>query len=366
MCGLCIILRVMKNPNYIRLLSQDDALFKRSLITLIFMILTMVMIGGLARLTGSGLSIVEWKPLTGIFPPFTAHQWFLEFTQYQQSPEFQKINIGMTLGEFQSIFWLEYIHRLWGRLIGLVLLIPTFLMIVKKQHRNLWLLLTLLWILGLAQGIMGWLMVKSGLLYDPHVSPYRLAVHLFLGFAIFGVAMWMALSLYLEKFQLERKGFSQKAFQSLMIFSLIALFFVLLTAIMGAFVAGLKAGLLYNAFPLMGESLIPYEFLTRSPWWKDLLENPVSVQFLHRFLAILTALLCGLIWLYQRKLSIPGRLSQALVSVAVIALIQLSLGIFTLVLQVPIGFAVLHQGCAFILFGSLLYAIFLLQSVKND
>ncbi len=236
---------------------QSDTLFKGSLLALTIMILGMVVIGGLTRLTGSGLSIVEWKPLTGILPPFTSPEWILEFSKYQQSPEFQKINFGMTLSEFQSIFWLEYFHRLWGRLLGILLLIPTFLMIFKNQHKNLWKFLVLLWLLGAIQAIMGWFMVKSGLNQDPHVSPYRLAAHLFLGFAIFGIALWMTLSLYHHHLNLK---LAQKVLSPLKSLCLIALFLVLTTAFLGALVAGLKAGLLYNTFPLMGHHLIPFEF----------------------------------------------------------------------------------------------------------
>jgi heme a synthase len=344
---------------------QSNTLFKGSLITLTLMILGMVVIGGLTRLTGSGLSIVEWKPITGIFPPLTLHSWLIEFSKYQQGPEFQNINFGMTLSEFQSIFWLEYIHRLWGRLLGLVLLIPTFLMVFKRQHRELWFPLVLLWVLGAAQGLMGWIMVKSGLLHDSHVSPYRLAAHLLLGFAIFGIAFWMVLSLYRSQLTLERTGYSQNAFQTLMKLSLLALFLVFLTAFLGAIVAGLKAGLIYNTFPLMEGCLIPLEFLTQFPWWKDCLENPVSVQFLHRLSAILTTTLCCGIWIYQRKLEIPPPLSWAFTGVAIVVLLQLSFGIATLLLVVPIGLATLHQGFAFILFGSLVYALFLLRTVKG-
>ncbi len=323
------------------------------------MIFGMIVIGGVTRLTGSGLSIVEWKPLFGIFPPFTAVDWALEFSKYQQSPEFQKVNFGMTLADFKSIFWLEYIHRLWGRLLGVVLLIPTFLMIFKKQHRELWLLITLLWLLGLAQGIMGWIMVKSGLVHDPHVSPYRLAAHLFLGFAIFGVACWMVFILYSLHIRL-----SQKSFRALIKLSSCALFLVLLTAFLGALVAGLKAGLVYNTFPLMGENLIPYELLRYTPWWRDLLENPASVQFLHRFFAVTTTVFCWGIWMYQRNLDIPSPLSYAFNGVALTALLQLSLGILTLLYHVPLSLALVHQGFAFILFGSLIYVIFLLYCHK--
>jgi cytochrome c oxidase assembly protein subunit 15 len=354
----------MKNAKYTNWPFRKNFLFRGSLITLTLMILGMVMIGGLTRLTGSGLSIVEWKPITGTFPPLNLGDWTVEFTKYQQSPEFLKINHQMTLSEFQSILWLEYTHRLWGRLLGIVLLIPTYLMIFKRQHTELWSFLVLLWFLGAAQGVMGWLMVKSGLIHDPYVSPYRLATHLFLGVALFGLALWMTLSLFPNSLRLERKGFSQKAYRSLKKMSLVALFLVLLTILLGALVAGLKAGLVYNTFPLMGEGLIPHEFLSSSPWWKDLLENPVSVQFLHRTMALVTACFCFWMWGYQRGLEIPPLLSHAYVFIALTAFIQLALGIATLLLAVPILLATLHQGFAFVFFGSLIYSLFLLSRVR--
>lgn len=345
---------------------EKNTLFRISLILLTLMILGMVVLGGLTRLTGAGLSIVEWKPIVGILPPLSASEWLLEFSKYQQSPEFQKINFSMTLGDFQNIFWLEYIHRLWGRLLALVLLVPTFLMIFKKQHLNLWPYLALLWILGLSQGLMGWLMVKSGLTHDPHVSPYLLAAHLLLGFALFGISLWMTLKLFQPSLQILRTGYSENAYRKLMKLCLGALLLVLLTAFMGALVAGLKAGLLYNTFPLMGNDLIPSEIFSREPWWQDTLENPVTVQFLHRLLALITAAFCLGIWTYQRSCLIPSRLSLALGAVVVTALLQVSLGIVTLLLLVPIEIAVLHQGFAFILFGSLLFALFLIYTRKSD
>jgi len=345
--------------------AYDTPLFKRSMLSLCFMILGMVIIGGLTRLTGSGLSIVEWKPVTGIFPPLTLEAWLREFSKYQQSPEFQKINLGITLSEFKSLFWLEYIHRLWGRLLGVILLIPTFLLIFKKQHRSLWPFLTLLWLLGAAQGVMGWIMVKSGLIQDPHVSPYRLAAHLLLGFAVFGVALWMTFSLYKNRIMLDRKGYSRNAFLSLTKLSLFLLVLVLLTAFWGALVAGLKAGLLYNTFPLMGGNWVPQEFLSQSPWWKDIMENPPSVQFIHRLLALMTTLTSIGVWLYQRDLLIPKKLFYAFGAVALCSLTQAFLGVFTLLLEVPPSLAVLHQGFAFIFFGSIVYTFFLLhQGIK--
>lgn len=337
------------------------------------MILGMVLIGGLTRLTGSGLSIVEWKPVIGFIPPLTHNDWLMEFSKYQVSPEFQKINFGMTLDDFKSIFFLEYIHRLWGRVIGIVLLIPTFLMIFKKQHREVKFLLIALWVLGLSQGLMGWMMVKSGLNHDPHVSPYRLSAHLALGFMIFGVALWMTLMLYRERFKptaynpisvrperrcVERSGRTEKRLQK---YTLIALSLVLFTALLGGLVAGLKAGLVYNTFPLMGETFIPREFLTQSPWWKDLLENPVSVQFLHRAFAMATVVVCGGLWLYQRHLKILPPLSIGFNAMLLCVILQLSLGIMTLLWGVPLLLALLHQGMAFLVFGSLVYILFVLN-----
>jgi cytochrome c oxidase assembly protein subunit 15 len=223
--------------------------------------------------------------------------------------------------------------------------------------------LILLWILGLAQGLMGWVMVKSGLTHDPHVSPYRLSAHLFLGFMIFAVALWMTLLLYKNKFSIiEHPPLSRKDFNLFKTSSLIALCLVLLTALFGALVAGLKAGLIYNTFPLMGETLIPRELLITSPWWKDLFENPVSVQFLHRLCAITTTLFCGGLWIYQHKLELSPPLSVAFNGMIICIFLQVSLGVLTLLFVVPPPLALLHQGVAFLLFGSLLYIIFLFCS----
>ncbi len=340
--------------------SRTHALFTGSLITLTLMILGMVIIGGITRLTGSGLSIVEWKPITGFLPPLTRTDWVNEFGKYQQSPEFLKINFGMTLSEFQSIFWLEYIHRLWGRLLGFVLLIPTLIVVFKSQYRPFWPSILGLWALGAAQGLMGWLMVKSGLVHDPHVSPYRLAFHLLLGLTIFGMALWLTFLLFKEKLKTQTQSFA-----NLKMLTLITITFLILTIFMGALVAGFKAGLVYNTFPLMGNRLIPAELFSQAPWWLDLFENPVSIQFTHRLLAICTVGLCLGLYVTQRKLSLPPLVTLAFESVALLALVQLTLGILTLVFQVPLVLAILHQGVAFLLFGSLLFSFFLVQNRAN-
>jgi cytochrome c oxidase assembly protein subunit 15 len=313
---------------------STESLLKASLFVLTLMIILMVMVGGLTRLTGSGLSIVEWKPVTGFLPPFSFSEWMDEFAKYKTSPEFQKINPFMTLSDFQSIFWLEYIHRLGGRLLSLVLLIPTLIALLKKPYRTLLPFLALLWALGAAQGVMGWMMVKSGLVNDPFVSPYRLAAHLLLGFAIFGVSLWTLLTVYKPS----RLPFSSHRL-------IAALCLVLLTAFLGALVAGFKAGLLYPTFPLMGGQLIPPELSSS-------LLDPASLQFFHRLSACITFLYC--LWV-----SFPFRYPFGFIGGA--AFIQFSLGIATLVGGVPVSLALLHQGFAFVLFGSILYTLFLTQ-----
>lgn len=333
-----------------------NTLFRTSLISLTFMILGMIVIGGITRLTGSGLSIVEWKPVTGILPPLSLADWNLEFQKYQLSPEFQKINFGMTLGDFQSIYWLEYVHRLWGRLLGFVLLIPTLMVTFKGQYRQFWPYILTLWVLGGFQGLMGWLMVKSGLMNDPHVSPYRLAAHLMLGLGIFGVSLWTTLLLYQKKVSLDFD--TPRQLKNL---TFMALGLVTLTIFLGGLVAGFKAGLIYNTFPLMGKHLVPNEFLSLSPWWKDLIENPVTIQFIHRVLATTTLLICFGLWIYQKDQALPKLMTHAFDGVALCALIQFSLGILTLLMLVPIELATLHQAFAFVLFGSLLFAYFLQQ-----
>lgn len=335
-------------------LSSAPPLFRLSFLFLTLTLFVLILVGGLTRLTGSGLSMVEWKPITGILPPLSLQEWTFEFSQYQSSPEFQKINRLMTLDDFKSIFWLEYIHRLVARLLGIFLVIPTVFMIFRKQNRHFWPFISLLWGLGLAQGVMGWLMVKSGLVHDPYVSPYRLAVHLLLGFAIFGVALWTTLRLYHPPFPL------RKTPPRFLIRGLWGIFTLLLgTAFLGALVAGHKAGLLYPTFPLMGGHLIPPEVFKT-------ISDPASLQFFHRLFAFFTVSGCTGLWVYQRKLSLPPPLHRAFSSIALIAFLQLSLGIATVLQGVPCGLALAHQGFAFVLFGSVLYTVFLLRRQRAE
>ena len=310
-----------------------------------FMVFVMVVIGGLTRLTGSGLSMVEWKPLTGFLPPLNEADWALLFEKYRQFPEFLKVNYDMDLEGFKQIFWLEFIHRVWGRLIGVALLIPTVSVVFNSSlRRRYWFPTLLLWVLGAAQGALGWYMVKSGLLSDPHVSPYRLTAHLLMAFLILGVSLQTGLNLKSgKKFGINR----YRKRTSLMIG------LVVLTASFGGLVAGLKAGLIYNTFPLMDESWLPEAMWFLDPLWKNLTENAGTVQFFHRILAMVTFGVVSIISYQLLKKHFPDvRRSSLLVLLVVSA--QFLLGITTLLMQVPVSLGVLHQAVALVLFMSLI------------
>jgi cytochrome c oxidase assembly protein subunit 15 len=301
------------------------------------LIFIMIILGGVTRLTGSGLSIVEWQPFQGILPPFTHQDWADLFFQYQNFPEYQKVNFGMSLEDFKQIFWLEYIHRLWGRLIGLYFLFLIFYALRKKELRSSLSSLLALWGLGAIQGGIGWYMVKSGLIHDPYVSPYRLSIHLMVAIATYGWALTLGL-----KFWYGRAG-------SLDYYEILSISLVLVTILVGGLVAGHKAGFIYNTFPLMGKSWIPEELFFEKPWWKDLVRNPVSIQFTHRILAMVTVSFLGFLALRRKGFYrfIFG-----------LAVLQAALGVSTLLLHVPVLLAALHQAIAIVLLGSLLRLAF--------
>ena len=300
-----------------------------------FMVFAMAVIGAVTRLTESGLSMVEWRPLIGALPPLSEAEWNRVFALYQQTPEYQKINVGMELEEFKNIFFWEWFHRLWGRMIGLVYALPlAYFWISKKIPDGFKGKLIIGLVLGGLQGVMGWYMVKSGLVDRPSVSHFRLAAHLSLAFIIFAYLLWIAFDLRGNKagnasFCLKRHGW-------------IALAFVFTTIIWGAFVAGLDAGLIYNTWPKMGPHWIPPELSALV----NIITEPVSVQFTHRWIAIITALVVlSFAW---RTKSFP---------LAGMVFLQIGLGIATLMSQVAIPLAALHQAGAFILGGILIHAL---------
>ena len=310
------------------------------------MVAAMVILGGATRLTESGLSIVNWRPISGIMPPLNTSEWQALFDAYRLSPEFKRANFWMTLDDFKTIFWLEYLHRLWGRLIGLVFLIP-FLWFLFRGHmsRAFSMHLIGLFVLGGLQGLMGWYMVRSGLVDQPSVSQYRLAAHLVLAFLIYGWLLWLALRCLWPTSgsqELETKRFRGHAI------SVVAL--AMLTVTAGAFVAGLDAGLAYNTFPKMGDQWVPEGLMRLQPWWINFFENTATVQFVHRMLGMTIMAVAIVLWVRVRRAKMENRARRLIELLAAVVSAQAAIGVATLLHQVPVGLGVLHQGGALVVF----------------
>lgn len=318
-----------------------------------FMVAVMVLLGGLTRLTHSGLSMVEWEPIRGIIPPLNEADWQLFFAKYKESPEYLKVNQGMTLSGFKGIFWLEYIHRVWGRLIGLVFLFPfLWLAFSGRIGRGLIPRLVGLFLLGGAQGGMGWIMVASGLVDNPAVSHYRLTAHLALAFLIHGWMFWMALEILADHAGRPARLGYQAASVRTWLLGLTVL--AVVTLLYGGLVAGLRAGLIYNTWPLMEGRLIPKDLF--STGLLDMFEDIKTVQFLHRGLAETTILVALGGWAWARRRLGEG-LPPAVHAVAAMALLQVVLGIATLLLVVPVWLASAHQMGAMALLTCCLWAL---------
>lgn len=317
------------------------------------LIASMVIIGGLTRLTGSGLSITEWDLVMGTIPPLNADQWEEVFQKYQQSPEFQQVNSEMTLSEFKSIFWWEYLHRLLGRLMGFAFFIPFIVFIARRKLNSGQVVkLSLLLVLGGLQGLLGWYMVKSGLVKDPHVSHYRLTAHLTLAFLLFGATIWMALRFFDGE---SKPKPLHNQHRVLYYISLVILGIMFLQVALGAMVAGLKAGSLFNTFPKMGGWWMP------PGMWQQPLENPVFIQFAHRMTAYILVLLIGwMLWMSRRK-NFDSRQRRGIFLVSHAALAQVILGVATLLMAVPIALGSLHQLGALVLFGCGVYLSYALK-----
>ncbi|NKB19144.1 MAG: heme A synthase [Alphaproteobacteria bacterium] len=301
------------------------------------MVAAMILLGGATRLTESGLSIVNWRPVTGILPPLNDAEWQALFAAYKNSPEFAKVNFWMTVTDFKSIYWLEYLHRLWGRLIGVVFLLPYLWFVMRRiiPAALTW-RLGGLFILGGVQGLVGWYMVKSGLVNEPAVSQYRLAAHLGLAFIIFGLLFWYAAACLTQRPTRSGTRWIRTG-------STIILWAAAVTIIWGAFVAGLDAGLAYNTFPLMGGRLVPEGILNSSPWWINFFENTATVQFTHRVLAIGTVALVLAYWASARHSVVNVFAQKAIMLLGVLAVCQLGLGIVTLLTEVILALGMLHQ-----------------------
>lgn len=318
-----------------------------------FLIWLMIMLGGATRLTHSGLSIVEWKPIVGIIPPLTEATWLEEFAKYQQFPEYQLINQGMSLSDFKFIFFMEYAHRLLGRLIGLFFLIPLVYFWVRGQlSPGLKRMSLAVGLLGLAQGFMGWYMVKSGLVKNPSVSHYRLTVHLVLALVLFGILFVAGLRQLSPNDKIVRARNNRTVM--LVHFSALA---IVLTIIYGGFVAGLKAGKMYNTYPLMGGDFIPFEWAYLSPAWVNFLENAATVQWVHRTIAIVTLALVITAMIGLLRSNYGNVVKESAKFMIATICFQVLLGITTLLYEVPVSLGTLHQGMAVIVLGLILLVI---------
>ena len=303
----------------------------------------MVVVGGITRLTESGLSIVEWQPLIGAVPPLSQADWEALFAKYRETPQFQRVFSGMDLAGLKSIFWWEYVHRLLGRAIGLVFLLPFLFFYLKKRLSGpLTLKLAALFVLGALQGAMGWYMVQSGLVDDPRVSHLRLTAHLGLALLIFSMEFWLALDLLQPE---KRQDFPARTLP-LWVAGLI-----FLMALSGGFVAGLRAGHAYNTFPLMNGHAIPPEAFMLEPWWHNFLWNVATVQLVHRAFFWLLLFLVPLLWWRAQRTQARLAAHHLLAMFA----LQATLGISTLLLAVPVPLAAAHQAGAVLLLACALW-----------
>jgi cytochrome c oxidase assembly protein subunit 15 len=319
------------------------------------LVFVMTVLGGVTRLTGSGLSMVEWRPIMGALPPLSAAEWQDKFEIYQETPEFRHVNPHFDVDDFKSIFWLEYLHRLLGRLIGFAFVIPFVVFAVRGYIRpGEYPKYLLMLALGGAQAFVGKIMVASGQVDAPHVSQYKLTMHLAMAVVVYIYMFWVALSLLNPAAGAQRHPWFRRTV------ALAGL--VTLTIVSGGFVAGLKAGLIYNTFPLMGGNWIPPGLMVLDPWWRNFFDNMTTVQFNHRILAITTLTLIIAYWWQARQASLPPRAAPATTALLGAGLFQVALGISTLLLQVPVSLAASHQGVALML---LTVTVYLAHSLRD-
>jgi len=319
------------------------------------LIFAMIVLGGVTRLTNSGLSIVDWKPVVGSVPPLTQADWNEEFEKYKRSPEYQKLNYGMSMEDFQKIFWMEWSHRQLGRFIGLAFALPLLFFSAKRWVRGS-LLLKCTGLLGLGgfQGFLGWYMVKSGLDHKtfegnnapPRVSQYRLAIHLMSALFLYTAVLWQGLNLYMKRPQV---SWDEVARLKLRNYTAAVTLLVFTTVFSGAFVAGLDAGLIYNTFPLMGGKIIPDDIYNEKLGWKNIFENDTTVQFDHRVLGISTFSAIVALYVYARRYkwnNMPRPARGGFNALLGLASLQVTLGITTLLTYVPVPLAASHQAGA--------------------
>lgn len=318
------------------------------------LVFIMVVVGGITRLTNSGLSMTDWHLVTDTFPPLTEAKWQEAFDQYKQFPEYQKINIhnDFTMSDYKFIYFWEWFHRLIGRAIGIVFIIPFLYFLVKKKLNASTLKKCIILLgLGSLQGFFGWFMVRSGLIDNPDVSHYRLALHLTTAFITFAYTFWVALDLiYPERAKIEK---------SLRNIARFAIAFLLLQIIYGGFVAGLNAGLIHNHWPLMSDGQFLHEsiILEKDTWFARLTEGKSGVQFVHRTMAYVVVGLILFLFFKSKNFTLSNQQKIGLNSLVIIVFLQFTLGVFTLLYSVPLWLGLTHQVVAFFLLTAMTYTL---------
>ncbi len=316
------------------------------------LIFIMVIVGGITRLTHSGLSISNYKLISGTIPPMNDIEWQEAFDLYKQYPEYQKLNYNFTLQDFKDIYFWEWLHRVLGRLIGMVFIIPFLYFLFTKQLTKPTIKKSvILLVMGGFQGFLGWYMVKSGLVDRPDVSHYRLAAHLTTAFLTFAYTFWVALDLIFPKIKDIEKGF-----RNLVRFGLIIL---IIQIIYGAFVAGLDAGWIHNHWPMMSEGKFMHEtvYIEQSPLYKNFIEGKSGVQFIHRILAYLVVLFIIIIWRKSKQFILAKDQVIGITLLLIMVCVQFLLGVFTILLQVPVWLGVAHQVGAFLLLSAMVFTL---------
>jgi cytochrome c oxidase assembly protein subunit 15 len=338
------------------LLYRDHRAVSCWLLACALLVVMMVLVGGYTRLSGSGLSITTWRPIHGTLPPLNQTEWQEEFDAYRASPQYQKINKGMSMEEFRAIFWPEYLHRLLGRVVGLAFFIPYLFFLMRKSlSRPFAWRLAGIFALGGLQGLMGWLMVKSGLVDMPRVSHIRLAAHLGLALTILSFILWAWLDITQPKRSSTTNNTAPRWYK-------IWFSFMCLQIVLGAFMAGLHAGLIYNTYPTMNGQWIPDGLFSMSPIYINFFENITMVQFMHRKLALVVAFGFLFWWFCHRAYVRHLMLVKACAAVALTIAVQFALGVFTLLHQSPLALALTHQMVAVVL---LMLAVVLLHGLTG-
>ena len=320
------------------------------LLALTTMVLLIIIIGGLTRLTDSGLSMTDWRPLLGVIPPLGQDKWLIVFEMYKQTPEFKIVNRSMTLEEFKFIFWWEWFHRIFARLIGVVFIIPLIYFLIKKQvSKSLLIRLPIVFIFGIFQAFVGWWMVKSGLSENPYVSPYRLTFHLLNALIIFSILLWIAMD---YKHSLKTNFLSKPFSQDFLVFFSIVLVFITIGT--GGFMAGTNSGQSFNTFPLMNGKIIPDDYFLEDLGIYNIFENTVAINFNHRWFSIFVFFYIIFVCFQFIKFDSKKVPKKLVILVLFFLTLQVALGIITLLSNVYLPLASMHQTNSILLLSTLL------------